>query len=214
MKMMDRDLAVLRELDRWRFALSRQLRFLGGFPSQRTCDRRLKFLIDGKYIERKHILYGVPGLYTVTHRGRMLIGSSGRAEKIKVDRIMHDISIIDTVIYFHLKLGIPLANITSDKVLHRNDGFGVRKHRPDFIYKINNKVFAVEIELTPKAKERMLKVLQKNFMAYDKQTWVVPNAGTKIRRVLQDNISTYPNIEVLSLEQVNEFVKQLGEKKA
>lgn len=212
MKLMERDLMILRELDRWRFALSRQIRLLCGFPIQRTCDRRLKLLIDNGYVERKHILYGVPALYFPAHKGKMLIGVSGRADKIKVDQIAHDIAVVDTAIYIHLQRKVKLKRITTEKELHKKDGFGTRKHQPDFTYRASDKNYAVEVELTAKSKERLEKNLQENFMAYDKQKWIVPRNQTKIRKVLKDNEAAYPNVEVLSLERIIDFVKNAGNK--
>jgi hypothetical protein len=207
---MERDYTVLRELDRWRFALSRQIRLLCGFPSQRTCDRRLKFLIDNKYVERKYILYGTPGLYTATHKGRMLIGASRKPDKIRVEQITHDIAVVDTAIYFNQKRCIELSRITTEKELHRLGGFGVRKHRPDFVYRAGGKMYCVEIELTPKNKDRMLKILGDNFTEYERQLWIVPRGQVKIRTVLEENMTTFPNIEVIALERITEFVKQDG----
>ncbi|GHU60110.1 hypothetical protein AGMMS49975_28780 [Clostridia bacterium] len=210
MRLTDRDYATLRELERWRFTLSRQLRLLCGFASQRTCDRRLKLLIENGYIDRKHVLYGVPSLYFISHKGKTLIGSSVKPDKIRVEQIVHDIAVVDSAIYFHLKHGVELMNVTTEKQLHRQDGFGTRQHRPDFIFKLEDKIHAVEVELTPKGKERMIKILRDNFMAYDYQKWLVPNGQVKIRTILRDNASACPNIEVLSMEEVTDYVKQAG----
>jgi hypothetical protein len=68
-------------------------------------------LIENGYIDRKHILYGVPSLYTTTHKGRQLIGISGKSDKIKVEQITHDIAVVDTVIYFHFDYGVKLSPI-------------------------------------------------------------------------------------------------------
>ena len=207
MRLVDRDLAVLRELDRWRFCLSRHVRFLCEFSSQRTCDRRLRLLIDAGYIDRRHVLYGVPSLYFVTHKGRTLINVSLKADKFKVEQIVHDIAVLDTAIYFLLRQGVVLSDITTEKELHQQDGFGVRQHKPDFVFSQDSKRFAVEVELTPKAKPRLTKNLQENFMAYDGQRWIVPAAQAKITQLLEQNEVIYPGIEILQLEEVTDFVK-------
>jgi hypothetical protein len=208
MRLVERDFVVLRELDRWRFALSRQIRLLGGFPSQRTCDRRLKLLIEAEYIERKHVLYGVPALYFVSHKGKVLISASPKPDKFKVDQIVHDIAVVDAAIFFNLRYGVPLTAITTEKELHQRDGFGTRKHRPDFLFSVNNKTYCVEVELTPKAKDRQFKNLQDGFMNYDGQLWVVPKNQIKIRQLLKEQSNTYPNIEIFMLEDVVDYVKQ------
>jgi len=208
----ERDYALLRELDRWRWALSRHIRYLGEFSGQRTCDRRLKLLIEAGYIDRKHVLYGIPALYFVTHKGKVLEGLSLKADKFKVEQITHDIAVLDTVIYFLLKHQVPLAAITTEKQLHQRDGFGIRKHRPDFVFLLDGKNHCVEVELTPKAKTRMGKILQDNFMAYDYQNWIVPHTQIKIRQMLSDNAAVCPNIAVLDLAEVVDFVKQYGQR--
>ncbi|MDR2558255.1 MAG: replication-relaxation family protein [Oscillospiraceae bacterium] len=212
MRLVERDYTILRELERWRFALSRQIRLLCGFPSQRTCDRRLKLLIENGYIDRKHILYGVPSLYTTTHKGRQLIGISGKSDKIKVEQITHDIAVVDTVIYFHFDYGVKLDKIITEKELHKQDGFGTRKHQPDFvrIFDVGDTKHCIEVELTAKSKERMLKIMQDNFENYYIQFWVVPRSQSKIRTILEENANTYPNIEVIALETIADFVKKAG----
>jgi hypothetical protein len=47
-------------------------------------------------------------------------------------------------------------------------------------------------------------------MAYEKQMWIVPNSQTKIRKVLKDNETAFPNLEIISLETITNFVKQAG----
>lgn len=207
MRLVERDLAVLRELDRWRFCLSRHLRFLCEFSSQRTCDRRLRLLIDAGYVDRRHVLYGVPSLYFVTHKGKTLINASLKPDKFKVEQIVHDIAVLDTAIYFQLRQGVALSDVLTEKELHQQDGFGTRQHKPDFVFTQGGQRFAVEVELTPKAKPRLLKNIQENFMTYDGQRWIVPAAQAKITQMLESSAAIYPGIEILQLEEVTEHGK-------
>jgi DNA-dependent RNA polymerase auxiliary subunit epsilon len=96
--------------------------------------------------------------------------------------------------------------------LHKRDGFGTRKHQPDFAYEVGGKIYCVEIELTPKSKDRTIKILSDNFMDYEKQMWVVPNSQTKIRKILRDNETAYPNIEVIAFETVTDYIKARANK--
>ena len=66
---------------------------------------------------------------------------------------------------------------------------------------------AVEVELTPKAKDRLTKNLQENFIDYDGQRWVVPSGQIRITRALESQAEIYTNIEILPLEEVTTFVK-------
>ena len=87
MVLVDRDYQILREIDRFRFCLGRHIKLLTGFEGQRACDRRLKILIEAGYINRKKILYGIPSVYFLTHKGKMLIGANKRQDKIRVEKI-------------------------------------------------------------------------------------------------------------------------------
>lgn len=206
MELTDRDFKIFREIERWRYCLGRHIKFLAGFPSQRTCDRRLHLLIEENFLNRKKMIYGVAGVYTLTYKTKVLISASKKQEQIKLDNILHDIAVLDTAIYFVQKLNFDLTDITTEKQLHQIDGFSNRKHHPDFIINKNNKTIAVEIELTQKSKSRFETNIKSNFLEYDKQVWVVPDLSTKIARMLEENKSSYPNISILELSEVKKNV--------
>lgn len=202
MKLLDRDYQIMREIDRWRFCLSRHIKELAGFTGQRACDRRLKLLIEAGYIARKKVLYGVPNIYYLTNRGKKTIEVTVRQEKIRVDRIQHDIAVLDTVMYFISKENISLVEITTEKQLYSRSGFGTRKHCPDFIFTKDTGDVCVEIELSLKAKHRLQKIVESNYMSYETQYWVVPNRECKIHSLLQEFGQVYPNIEIMTTEEV------------
>ena len=195
----DRDYRILNEVYRWRVCLGRHLCSLAKYTSTRACDRRLRELIDARLLERKKILYGVPSIYFLTHRAKVLIHVPRRKENIKIEQISHDISVLDTAIYIHNSKGIPFEDMTTEKQLHSQDGFGNRAHRPDFVFTYGLKTICVEVELTLKAKARLEKNIKDNFSAYDQQLWVVPDFNTKIYTILKQNRTAYPNIEILDI---------------
>jgi DNA-binding HxlR family transcriptional regulator len=203
----ERDFQVLRELERWRFCLSRHLRFLGGFASQRTCDRRLALLIEAGYIDRRYVLYGVPRLYFATRQGKALIHVSLKPDQFRIEQITHDIAVLDTAIYFMLQKGMALGEVQTEKELHQQDGFGGRKHKPDFVYQQEGRRVAVEVELTPKSGRRLIANLRENFLAYDGQWWVIPGAQPKITQLVAQQAAIYPNLEILPLEEITQFMK-------
>lgn len=206
MRFTDRDYTVLKQLDRWRFCLSRHMIYLGGFSSQRTTDRRLSLLTEAGYIQRKKILYGVPYLYSLTYKGKVLLHTSIKEEKIRIEKITHDIAVLDTAIYFMLKYGIKQDDIVTEKELHRLDGFSTRKHQPDFFIKNQDRKTCIEVELTLKAKSRLEKNIQNNFMNYDYQKWIVPNTQIRIKNILKENSLIYP-LEIINLEEVINYVR-------
>ena len=147
----------------------------------------------------------MPYLYTLTHKGRILAGGNKRADKIRVDRINHDIYVVETVIYYLTKYDIPLKEIESEKELHIKDGFGTYKHQPDFIFHHENQSYAVEVELNLKAKARLEKNIKDNYLKYDYQVWVTND--NKVFNAIQSYLNIYSNIVLVRLEEVEEYVR-------
>lgn len=195
-----RDMDVLREVGRWRFLLSRHIRVLAGFPSQRTADRRLHALIAAGYLQRHMVLYGVPALYQLTHKGRMLTGFGKRAEKIRLEQIPHDICVLDVLIFLQAHYAFPFSKVTAEKELHRKDGFGTRKHYPDFLFEMKGKACAVEVELSLKSADRLAKNAQINFLNYDVQFWVISKDSKALKSRLEALRKSYSDIYILYLE--------------
>jgi len=206
-KLVERDLVVFREIDRWRVCLGRHLKELAGFEGQRACDRRLRKLIDTGYIERKKVLYGVPGIYRNTNQVKLVADIIGGVQKIRVEQVKHDIAVLDIAIFVQKKASIPFVDMITEKQLHSMDGFGKRKHRPDFIYPKNRQMYCVEVEFSLKSKDRFEDNMKQNFLEYDRQIWVVPDIEYRIIHTLEENQARYPNIHILKLSEVqnNEF---------
>ena len=201
---MERDKKIIREIDRWRVCQGRHIRELAGFSGQKACDRRLRKLIEAGYIRREKILYGVAGLYSNTAKAGRIVGGLNVNRKIRVEQIVHDIAVLDTAIFFKQKYGVAFDKIQSEIQLHRLDGFSVRKHRPDFIFKKDGKTISVEMELSLKSKERFESHIENNFKAYDMQIWIVPSLDSKIAKILEKNKAVYPNIRLLELGEIQE----------
>ena len=207
MRLVERDYEILREIDRWKFCLSRHVRYFGRFGSQSACDRRLRLLREAGLIDRKRVIYGVPSEYFLTYKGKALLGQSKRLDQIRLEQITHDIAVLDTVLYFMWKEQVPLSDILSEKQLHGLDGFGNRNHRPDFAFSRDGKNYCVEIELSMKSNGKLEENMKHNFVDYDFQNWIVPHSQVKIREILQKNSNTYPVIEIIELEEVEEYVR-------
>ena len=200
MEVTERDLNVLAVVYKFRFCLGRHLVQLAGFSGLRATDRRLKTLVEAGYLTRKKYLYGFPYLYTLAHKGRVLLGVNKREDKIRIDQITHDIHVIEAVIYFIKKYEITLHDIESEKELQVKDGYGARKHHPDFIMIIGGKKYAVEIELNPKTKNRLEKNIRDNYLNYDKQIWITND--NKVLLLIKHFASEYSNIEIMQLEDI------------
>ena len=197
----DRDKEILKLVYRMGFCLGRHIKFLLGFSGSRSCDRRLTVLIQAGYLNRKKYLYGIPYLYTLPYKGRILIGANKRENKIRLDQITHDIYVIDVLIYYRDKYNLGLNEITSERELHIKDGFGARKHHPDFVFIKDGKSFAVEVELTTKSKARLENNIRDNYIKYDNQVWLTnDNKAYSIIKKLADE---YSKIAVLRLEEID-----------
>jgi len=206
MMVVERDIEILKLVYRFKFCLGRHVKVLASFAGTRACDRRLRLLTDAGYLTRKKYLYGMPYLYTVTHKGRILIGANKRENKIRLEQINHDVTVLDALIYFKDKYSFNLENMESERELHIKDGFGLRKHHPDFVFLNDNKKYAVEVELTLKAKANLEKNVQGNYLNYDKQIWIT--GDKKIRELLRKFSNEYGNLEIIDLGDIQE----MGEK--
>lgn len=207
MKLVLRDYILMQTISKWRFLLGRQIRILAGFPSQRTVDRRIKILKEAGYIKGAYKLYGVPALYFATNKAKTVFNLDFVTTDVKVARVIHDIAVVDTAIYFMKNLNA--VDVKSEREFRHESGFKRDGHYPDFICKIGNSTYAVEIELTLKNKAVFEKNIKNNYLDYDNQVWVVPKDKVKIWNILDDSKNTYSNLFVISLEEVTSYVKTL-----
>lgn len=202
MRLTDRDLLILREIGRFRCVLGRHIKELVNFTGIRACDRRLKILIDNGYLERQKIIYGLPYIYTLTSKSKKLLNHALREEKIRIEQIKHDVTVIDILIAFIKQKRMTLNDVFSEKELHRNDGFGTRKHKPDFIFIEKNKIIAVEVELSLKSFDRLLNNIKDNVLNYDMQIWVIERRNLKLTNTFDRLKEQYANFEIVYLEDV------------
>ena len=208
LRLVERDREMMREIARWRYLLSRQIRILCGFKGQRACDRRLAKLIEAGYIERRYYIYGIPRLYFVTKKAVELFGLSYYTSSIRIEQIEHEIAVVDTAIYL-IKNGIDRKSIITERDLKHKAGFGNPKHFPDFIYKEGEKDYCVEVELSVKKQITLERNIKENYMIYDTQKWIVSNDKVKILEYLKNAEMSYSNIETIPLERVKDYVRSL-----
>ena len=204
-KVVDRDIKILHEITRWRFCLGRQIRLLCEFSGQRACDRRLAKLIKAGYIERKYLLYGMPGLYFATPKAVKIFNLAFYTSNVRIEQIQHDTAVIDTAIYF-IHQGINSAEITTERELKHLNGFGNPKHDPDFVYKSNGKTICVEVELSTKKQATIERNIKSNYSNFDVQQWVVPSDKVKILQNIETVRPRYSDIEVIPFEEIEKYV--------
>ena len=166
-------------------------------------------MIEAGYLERRKYLYGVPSIYFLTAKGKSLIQVGTGTERVKIEQIVHDRTVLDTAIYFIKNEDVSLQNITTEKQLHQLDGFGIRRHRPDFIFTKDELTHCVEVELTKKANSRLLNIIKDNFMEYDTQIWIVPDYQTGILQILHNSQRYYDNMQIYSLQKITDYMESL-----
>lgn len=206
MKLMERDMEILKAVEMFGFCLGRHICYFAGFTGQRACDRRLKVLCDNDFLSKKKIIYGLPYLYSLTPKGKTIIGANLRLDKIRVDRVSHDIVVLDSVMVFMHKLGLSLREVTSEKQLHSLDGFNTRRHHPDFVIDYDNKRMCVEIELSNKPKDKFIHNLESNYSEYDEQTWIIPKTDKRCRRLIKESALT--DIFVMESEVITDYIEK------
>ena len=204
---------MLREIDRWRIILGKHIRALAGFSGQRACDRRLQSLLKAHLLKRNKIIYGVPSVYRLAYKAKMLIGANKRQDKIRLDNVAHDIAVLDTAIYFTKRFNIPLKDIVTEKQLHSNDGFSTRTHYPDFIFTKDKQRYCVEVELSLKSRDRLEKNIKTNFQKYKLQIWVINSDFSKVSRLLRGYGKQYTNIKIIDIKEIQKYVKYDNEYK-
>jgi hypothetical protein len=212
-RVVERDREIMEAVARWRYCLGRHIKILAGFEGQRATDRRLQKLLQEQFLERKHILYGLPGLYILTSKAADFFDITLPKSNIRLDQIYHDIAVIDTAIYFFKNLNVDTSKIETEKELRHKMGFNPRSHVPDFIFTKNSKKCCVEIEMSLKAKSRFEKNIKDNYLKYDVQYWIVPDNKAAIKEYLSQVKNRYNNIEILSLEVVQEYAKNYSKDK-
>ena len=203
-RLVDRDYLILREIDRWRVITGKHICAMRGFTGQRACDRRLHKLIDADILQREKIIYGLPSIYSLTAKGKYLLDVPNQKGRVRTEQLVHDIAVADTAVYFNRKHGIEFSDMVTEKQLHKQDGFGVRKHRPDFVFNKDSKNFCVEVELSRKSKNRFSKNIIDDFTNYDGQFWIVPDIHSSIAKFLITMNESYPDIEIIELKEIKE----------
>lgn len=189
----DRDIETLKMIGRFRWLTGKQIKRLVSFSSSRTADRRLKALLDSGYLTRQKILYGIAGIYTLTHKGRILAGFNKRPDTVRIENIRHDMLVLDSVIYFMDKYQLTASDILTEKELHQQNGFGNRHHVPDFAFTYQGESYAIEIELSEKTFDRLEKNIEQNYHHYDHQIWIIEKENTKIQKNIDKCRNHYPN---------------------
>lgn len=206
MRLQPRDFEILSEVYRWGFLCGRHVRFLSGFTGQRATDRRLKILVDSGYLTYTKLFYGTAGFYQLSSKGYSILGHRARPSKVRAEQYAHDILVVDTAIFIMDTLQVAPKDITTTKELHSLSGFSTRKHCPDFVFVKSGKKCCVEVELSHKAKDRLLANIQKNYEEYDAQLWVLPAHDKRNGNII--SLSGFNYIKIIESDVISHYIKE------
>lgn len=199
----ERDRFIIKEISRFRGCLGKQIIKLANFGSRRSCDQRLKNLIDNGYLERKRYVYGIAGVYRITNKSKKVLGIDLPISTIRLEQLEHDLLVVDVYLYLKNKLNLSDNDFLTEKEFRHRQGFNSRTHIPDLIYRHNNKFYCVEVELSLKAKSRLEKNINKNYVSFSGQKWFIRHSNNRLYSWLKDFSLIYPDIEIISIEVIN-----------
>ena len=136
----------------------------------------------------------------------MLIGAGKRPDKARLGQLSHDVMAIDTAVYCMDNYNLSLTDFITEKQLHKQDGFANRKHRPDFVMSYKGVSICVEVELTNKAKDRVIANIKDNYTTYDKQLWIIPTRMMRTKNILSQ--SGYTDIYILESVVITNYIEK------
>lgn len=144
----------------------------------------------------------------VTQKAKEIFNLQYFTSSIRIENIQHDIAVIETAIYLSHH-GVDYNTIITERELKHQAGFGNPKHYPDFVYSQNNSTYCVEVELSLKKQATLESNIKSNYLKYDNQKWFIPVDKVKITEHVIQAEKKYPNIEIIPLDVVKEYVKTL-----
>ena len=159
---MERDREVLRVLDKIGFASVSDVMILCGFEGNVSCRRRLNLLKKIGLIKIEK--YDGKNIYTCAAGGYAEIERNAKVlERNQGTR--HQLFVTNCISYLYKAENIPLHKIKSDRELRASfDAKGSKRpHLPDIVAD-DDKIYAFEIELTSKTKERLKNNIQSQYL--------------------------------------------------
>lgn len=200
LKLVSRDLEILREVERWRFCLSRQIYDFTSFKSKSAFYRRLKLLVDHGYLTKKRYLYGLPAIYTVTIQAYKELAIPVKNNKVSVGILEHELAVIDCYLYFKDKYKLESNAFQSEREL-RNE-FTSSKHYPDIVFKKEDNDYCIEVEFSLKSPNSLERNIKENYLNYEEQFWIIKKEHYRLNKLLEGLKQSYPNIKIILWEQI------------
>jgi len=161
----ERDIDIIRWIDSFGYVTAEQVFREFGFSPKRGY-RRLRLLVEEKYLLHRRIFFGRPGIYQAGGQGLALIADDPECvpglAPVRAATMEHNLLLVDLAQLLVRKTG---GAWKTDRQIRREKGFdlraAVRPHVPDGILTLpGGKTIAVELELTAKGTQRLEKILK------------------------------------------------------
>ncbi|MBR0597043.1 hypothetical protein [Sinanaerobacter chloroacetimidivorans] len=215
----DRDLDILRICFRFRCAFIYSLAVLGGYSSDNYAEKRIAKLTRYGYLKKEKIYTRYPNLITVTTKGMALIDSKIKTYDMRTANAFHEAYISVAAAYFKLKYGLNMDDLITERdqfALIGSRGRFRQDKKPDLVIPIWNT--CVEVELTPKSRERLSQKIYNNRI-YGKQIWVVRDANKALQKQINESRNKYSeskywdsDVEILTIEEIERTVREFENK--
>lgn len=173
----ERDLEILRWVNRNKYATAEQI--MKSFKMNRAVAyKRLQGLVRWGFMVYERVLHIKKGVYRVTNDGAGLAGDSMIVKNIRYATFIHDLTVVD--------LSIELKELTggtwiTERELWLDKGPSLKNvkdpHVPDGVLIVNNRKYAVELQLSPRSKKRAEDLLRRLFIDGYKDVWYFVQSG-------------------------------------
>lgn len=200
LKLVSRDLEILREVERWRYCLSRQIFEFTTFNSKSAFYRRLKLLVDHGYLNKKRYLYGLPAIYTVTPLTYKVLAIPSKNNNVSVGILEHELAVIDSYLYFKNKYQLERGDFKSERELRTE--FTSSKHYPDMVFNRKENQYCVEVEFSLKSPNSLKRNIKENYLNYEEQIWIIKKEHIRLNKLIANFKNEYPNIVIILWEDI------------
>jgi len=187
MQITEKDIEILKWINRFRYTTAKQVMEKFGMCKS-PAYRRLKFLKDNGYLYYRKFFKDKPGIFFCTVEGVGVSGSKLSPLKRKISLATYDHNLIVIDVSFKLE---KYGNWITDReiwseIFKKQKEKKTNIHIPDGIIENDGKRTAVEVELTPKSKSRLDKIMKAHRRSrfYDSVFYVVGSEaiGERIKR--------------------------------
>ncbi len=199
----ERDLFLIRILEKVTLANNRQLMILAGYRDPSVTRKRINKLKKEGYIDSGWI--GDHLGYTLSQAGLSEIESERIPYKIKGIKSEHEELVTEAACWIYIRSDRSIMEMLFDREIRTQ--FENIGHRPDIIFTMHQ---ALEVELTSKSSVRLEKNFKNNATHYGRQTWVIPKYKEGMKARLMKLSKKYGVERYCTIISVEELKKQVA----